>query len=216
MRRVRWAQAWPAVSQNRRLSYSPTDALINLKVRCRLRHQIPIGLNVHSLILLRVVVIPQRWSARRGYVWWRAQQREHLVDARYQHRLQVVRLRAPGWCYRFRCVWDRVARRHHPRHAYARAGLRRLSRGLLMCCHASEQRFPRYLNASMPLVGLPSPAIAVKRLGFDFVLARRAYQCPDARRVGDDAVQCGAGQLAKCAGLDARSDGFGHCLIVSV
>jgi len=33
----------------------------------------------------------------------RAQQQEHFVDARYQHRPQVVRLRALGWRYRFRC-----------------------------------------------------------------------------------------------------------------
>jgi hypothetical protein len=31
--------------------------VINLKVRCRLRRQIPIGLNVHPLIRLRIEVI---------------------------------------------------------------------------------------------------------------------------------------------------------------
>ena len=68
----------------------------------------------------------------------------------------------------------------------------------------------------MPLVGLPGPAVAVKRLGFDFVLTRWAHQRPDARSIGDNAVQRAAGLLAKHAGLDTRSDGFGHRLIVSV
>ena len=39
-----------AASQNRRLNHSPVHALIDLKVRCRLHRQIPIGLNVHRLI----------------------------------------------------------------------------------------------------------------------------------------------------------------------
>ena len=43
-RRGRRAQAWPAASQNRRLNHSPTDALIDLLVRCRLCSQAPIGL----------------------------------------------------------------------------------------------------------------------------------------------------------------------------
>ena len=67
----------------------------------------------------------------------------------------------------------------------------------------------------MPLVGLPGAAVAVKRLGFDFVLTRWAHQRPDARSIGDDAVQRAAGLLAKRAGFDAGSNGFGHCLIVS-
>jgi hypothetical protein len=60
--------AYPAATQTRRLARSPTDALINLIVRCRLRCQIPIGLNVHPLIRLRIAVIPQWWPAHRGYV----------------------------------------------------------------------------------------------------------------------------------------------------
>ena len=47
---------------------SPIDALIDLKVRCRLRRQIPIGLHVHPLIRLRVAVIPQRGPACRRQV----------------------------------------------------------------------------------------------------------------------------------------------------
>jgi hypothetical protein len=118
---VRRAQAQPAASQNLRLNHSPTDVLINVKVRYQLWFQIPIGLNVNPLIRLRIAVITQRWPARRGYVWWLrvhpdviedlsdlrarcnerdqahlpttqwAQQREHLVDAGDQHRPQVMR-----------------------------------------------------------------------------------------------------------------------------
>ena len=140
---------YPAASQNRRLNHSPIDALIDLKVGCSLRCQVPIcRLDLHLVIHLRITtVIPQRWPARRGYVRGlgvhpdvikdladlhargnecdqahlptalRAQQREHFVNARYQHSPQVVRLRALGWRYRFRCGWVRVARHHHPRHA---------------------------------------------------------------------------------------------------
>ena len=37
------AQSHPATSQNRRFAHSPIDALIDLKVRCRLRCPIPIS-----------------------------------------------------------------------------------------------------------------------------------------------------------------------------
>lgn len=43
LRRVRRAQAYPAASQNRRFNHSPTDALIDVKVGCRLGRQIPHG-----------------------------------------------------------------------------------------------------------------------------------------------------------------------------
>lgn len=67
LRRVRRAQAYPTASQSRRLNPSPIDALIDLVVGCRLRRQVPIGLNVHPLTRLRITtVIPQRWPARRG------------------------------------------------------------------------------------------------------------------------------------------------------
>ena len=67
VRGVYGAHSQTAAGQSRRLDPSPTDALINLKVRCRLRRQIRIGLNVHPLIRLRITtVIPQRWPARRG------------------------------------------------------------------------------------------------------------------------------------------------------
>ena len=50
---------------------SPTDALIDLKVGCRLRRQTPVcRLDLHPDIHLRITaVIPQGWPARRGYVW---------------------------------------------------------------------------------------------------------------------------------------------------
>ena len=63
-------QSQPAASQNRRFAQSPTDALIDLKVGCRLRCQIPIRLDGNTLTDMRIAVIPQRWPARRGYVWW--------------------------------------------------------------------------------------------------------------------------------------------------
>ena len=44
---------------------SPTDALIDLKVRCRLRRQVPIcWFDLRPVIRLRIAVIPQRWPAR--------------------------------------------------------------------------------------------------------------------------------------------------------
>ena len=50
VRGVHGAHSPPAESQNRRLNHLSVHALINLKVRCRLRRQIPIGPNVHRLI----------------------------------------------------------------------------------------------------------------------------------------------------------------------
>ena len=118
---------------------SPVDALTDLKVRCRLSRQIPVcWLDLHPLIRLRIAVIPQRWPARRGYVWWLrvhpdvikdlsdlralgekgdqahlttahwAQQREHFVDAGDQHRPQIMRLR-PFGCRRLGRGWDSPA-----------------------------------------------------------------------------------------------------------
>jgi alkyl sulfatase BDS1-like metallo-beta-lactamase superfamily hydrolase len=51
---------------------SPTDALIDLKVRCRLRRQVPVcWLGLRPVIHLRITtVIPQRWPARRGDAGW--------------------------------------------------------------------------------------------------------------------------------------------------
>jgi hypothetical protein len=54
LRRVRRAQVYPAVSQNRRLKQSPTDALIDTKVWSRLRRQIPVWLDWHPVIHLRI------------------------------------------------------------------------------------------------------------------------------------------------------------------
>ena len=57
------AQRHRAAIQNRRFDLSPIDALIDLKVGRRLRCHIPIGLNVHPVIRLRIAVIPQRRPA---------------------------------------------------------------------------------------------------------------------------------------------------------
>lgn len=61
-------QRHPAAIQNRRFDLSPIDALINLVIGGRLLCQIPVRLDRNTLNRLRVAVVPQRWSARRGYV----------------------------------------------------------------------------------------------------------------------------------------------------
>ncbi len=68
---------------------SPTDALINLKVGCRLRRQIPVcWLDLRPVIHLRITaVIPQRWPARRGYVWWLRVDTDVIEDAPDLHAL---------------------------------------------------------------------------------------------------------------------------------
>ena len=45
--------ALPAASQNRRFDLSPIDALIDIKVQCRLRRKIPVRLCKGSLALDR-------------------------------------------------------------------------------------------------------------------------------------------------------------------
>jgi hypothetical protein len=63
------AQRHPAAIQNRRFDRSPIDALIDLKVGCGLCGQIPVRFDLQLVIHLRITaVIPQRWSARWGYV----------------------------------------------------------------------------------------------------------------------------------------------------
>lgn len=62
------AQNHPATIQNRRFAQSPTDALINLKIGCRLCRPIAVGypvwLDMHRFIDLHITtVIPQRWPA---------------------------------------------------------------------------------------------------------------------------------------------------------
>lgn len=54
--------------QNRGIAQSPVDTLIDLKVGCGLRRQIQVWLDFDPVICLRVAVIPQRWSVRRGNV----------------------------------------------------------------------------------------------------------------------------------------------------
>lgn len=47
-------------ASNRSLDLSPTDALIDLKVGCRLRRQIPVWLDLRRVIHLRIsTFIPQ-------------------------------------------------------------------------------------------------------------------------------------------------------------
>ena len=48
MRGVYGAQSHPTAIQNRRFAQSPTDALIDLIVRCGLRRQIPVRLDLHN------------------------------------------------------------------------------------------------------------------------------------------------------------------------
>ena len=77
VRRVCRAHSCPAASLSHRFgsktpspARSPTDALIDLAVRCRLRRQVPIcWFDLRPVIRLRIAVTPQRWPARRGYVW---------------------------------------------------------------------------------------------------------------------------------------------------
>ena len=81
MRQVCRAHTYPPASLSQRFgknpspgktpspARSPTDALIDLKVRCRLRRQVPIcWFNLRPVIRLRVAVIPQLWPARRADV----------------------------------------------------------------------------------------------------------------------------------------------------
>ena len=60
--------AYPAAHQSCSLDPSPTDALIDLKVRCRLCRQTPVcWLNLRAVTHLRIATfLPQRWPARRG------------------------------------------------------------------------------------------------------------------------------------------------------
>lgn len=61
-------QAYPAASPIRRLSQSPTDALIDLGVGGRLFCKFPVRLDLNPVIHLRITVHPQRRPACRGYV----------------------------------------------------------------------------------------------------------------------------------------------------
>ena len=176
---VRWlsrAHSCPAASLSHRFgktpspARSPTDALIDLVVRCRLRRQVPIcWFDLRPVIRLRIAVTPQRWPARRGYVWrlrvdpdaikdlpdlralgnerdqahlpsaQRAQQREHFVNTGDQHRPQLMRLR-PFGCRRFGLGWDRMAQQNHPRRALAHVGWLGLHGDLLgRLCRCSQR-----------------------------------------------------------------------------
>ena len=131
---------------------SPIDAPIDLVVGGRLRCQIPIGLNVHPVIGLRIAFIPQR--------------REDFVDSGDQHRPQVVRRCALGR-RRLGRKWDCLAQRHHPRCALARGGwiglndnlLGRLCRCRRCCCRwvyfrtgGTSVQLPCATSAAMPML----------------------------------------------------------------
>ena len=69
VRRVCRAHRYPPASLSHRFASSPVDALIDLKVGCRLRCQIPVcWLDLRPVIHLRITVLPQWRPARRGYV----------------------------------------------------------------------------------------------------------------------------------------------------
>ena len=68
MRRACQARCYPAAYLSRLFELSPVDALIDLKVGCRLRRQIPVWLDFDTLAHLRITLIPQRWPACRGYM----------------------------------------------------------------------------------------------------------------------------------------------------
>ena len=67
----------------------------------------------------------------------------------------------------------------------------------------------------MPLVGFPSPAIAIQRMRLSFSPTNRAKKCPQPRRIRHNAVQRVADQLAAFASFDAGSGGFWHERMVS-
>jgi len=52
------------------LFLSPTDALVDLKVWCRLGRFIPIWRNFDAIIHLHIAPVPQRWPASRGDALW--------------------------------------------------------------------------------------------------------------------------------------------------
>ena len=62
-----YTQAFPAAGLNRRFAHSPVNALIDLEVRCRLRRQIPVWLDLDALTHLRITVLPPRRPACRAY-----------------------------------------------------------------------------------------------------------------------------------------------------
>lgn len=61
------AQSHPAAIQNPRLCLSPIDALIYLVVGSRLYREIPIRFDMHRVIHLCIIAIPQRQPTGRGY-----------------------------------------------------------------------------------------------------------------------------------------------------
>lgn len=54
---------------NRRVNHSPIEPLTSIKVRRRLRRQIPIRHDWHTVIPLRIAARRQRRATRRGNLW---------------------------------------------------------------------------------------------------------------------------------------------------
>ena len=129
--RVWRAQSHPAAIQNRHVSPSPTDALIDLKVGCRLGRPIPVvcpvRLGRNTLTHMRIAVLPQRWPARRADVWRLRVDTEVIQnppDSRVPSVMNVIRhigpphigqshaqrCRSPGICERLgaRTPWGAV------------------------------------------------------------------------------------------------------------
>ena len=67
MRRACLAQGYPPARLNRRFALSPVDALVDIKIGCGLRRQVPARLDSRPVIHLRITVVPQWWPACRGY-----------------------------------------------------------------------------------------------------------------------------------------------------
>ena len=69
MRRACLTQGYPPARLNRRFALSPVDALVDIKIGCGLRRQVPVRLDLHTITRLRITVLPQRWPACPGYAW---------------------------------------------------------------------------------------------------------------------------------------------------
>jgi hypothetical protein len=66
VRRACQTQGYPPAHLSRLFDLSPIDALINLVFRCRLCRQIPLRIDLHPVIHLRITVTPQGQPACRG------------------------------------------------------------------------------------------------------------------------------------------------------
>ena len=67
MCRAGLAQGYPPARLGRRFALSQVDALVDIKIGCGLRRQVPVRLELHTITRLRITVLLQRWPACRGY-----------------------------------------------------------------------------------------------------------------------------------------------------